>query len=312
MTTSRPIKYVYLETTNHCNLDCVFCNRRDVVNSSNLKHMTIEQWKYCMKKLRGEPIEQAKLMGLGEPFFHPQFDSITQIFKAEFPSCFTISATNLQYKVGDRFFQAVENLDLLYFSIDGYKDSYEQARPGSKWDRLISSLNTIEDHYTKINMKRKPRFEVNFVATADTIDSLDKVVDIVKDYNVIDDIRINVAQWWGEEAEICLSETNTIIKKLRNYSDKVKGKAPWDFEDCWWPREGIYMTVNGDLKICCMNTSTESIGNIFLDDLSKLRSTGKLYDTLIALENNDQEINHCRNCSYKTLSPILSKILKST
>ena len=93
--------------------------------------------------------------GLRGTFFHPQFDSITKIFKSEFPHCFTISATNLQYKVGDRFFKAVENLDLLYFSVDGYKDSYEKARPGSKWDRLISSLNTIEDYYKKTNMKKK-------------------------------------------------------------------------------------------------------------------------------------------------------------
>ena len=312
MNSTRPIKYVYVETTNHCNLDSVFCNRRDVVNSSNLKHMSIETWKYCLDQFRGHPIEQAKLMGLGEPFFHPQFDQITRMFKAEFPNCFTISATNLQYKVRDRFFEAANNFNLLYFSIDGYKNSYEQARPGSKWETLIRSLDDIENHYSKINMKDKPRFEINFVATVDTIDSLDKVADLVKVYNVIDDIRINVAQWWGEEAEISHAETNAIVDKLCNYSDKVKGKAPWDFEDCWWPRDGIYMTVNGDLKICCMNTSTESIGNIFLDDLNTLRSSGKLYNTLVSLENNDQKIDHCRNCSYKTLSPILSKILAPT
>ena len=49
MLTSRPIKYVYLETTNHCNLDCVFCNRRDVVNAKNQNHMTIDQWKHVWR-----------------------------------------------------------------------------------------------------------------------------------------------------------------------------------------------------------------------------------------------------------------------
>ena len=312
MTSQRPIKYVYLETTNHCNLDCVFCNRRDVVNANNLRHMTIENWQYCLEKLSGHPIEQAKLMGLGEPFFHPQFDTITKLFKEEFPDCFTISATNLQYKIKERFFKAAESLDLLYFSIDGYKESYEKARPGSKWATLLKSLDDIEEHYLKTSFDKKPRFEVNFVATADTIDSLDEVATLAKKYSVIDDIRINVAQWWGEEAEILLADTKRIISKLRNYSDKVKGKAPWDFEDCWWPREGIYMTVNGDLKICCMNTSTESIGNIFHDDFNALRTRGKLFDTMVSLQNNDQEIDHCKNCSYKTLSPVLSEILAPT
>ena len=39
-----PITYAYLETTNHCNLDCVFCNRRDVVTQKTLKHMSLEDW----------------------------------------------------------------------------------------------------------------------------------------------------------------------------------------------------------------------------------------------------------------------------
>ena len=56
---------------------------------------------------------------------------------------------------------------------------------------------------------------------------------------------------------------------------------------------------------------SESIGNIFVDNLDILRSTGKLHNTLVALENNDQDIDHCRNCSYKTLSPILFEILRS-
>ena len=274
--------------------------------------MSVEQWQYCLEKIRGQPIEQAKLMGLGEPFFHPKFDTITSMFRQEFPKCFTISATNLQYKIKERFFNAAKNLDLLYFSIDGYKDSYEKARPGSKWETLINSLDEIEKYYSNKDITDKPRFEINFVATADTIHSIDNVAELVETYNVIDDIRINVAQWWGEESEISLSETHEIINKLRDYALKVKGKAPWDFEDCWWPREGIYMTVNGDLKICCMNTSTKSVGNIFKDDLDELRSSGKIHDTMVSLQNNDQQIEHCKNCSYKTLSPILSEIFAST
>ena len=53
------------------------------------------------------------------------------------------------------------------------------------------------------------------MATADTIDSLDEVATLAKKYSVIDDIRINVAQWWGEEAEILLADTKRIISKLQ-------------------------------------------------------------------------------------------------
>ena len=68
------------------------------------------------------------------------------------------------------------------------------------------------------------------------------------------------------------------------------------------------MTVNGDLKICCMNTSTQSVGNIFINDLNTLRTSGKIFEAMNALEENVQDLEHCKNCSYKTLSPLLQKI----
>ena len=140
-----PITYAYLETTNHCNLDCVFCNRRDVVTQKTLRHMSLENWDRVLNILAPHPINEAKLMGLGEPFFHPFYDQITLRFKETFPNAFVISATNLQYKVTDKFFKASKNLDLLYLSIDGYKETYESARPGSKWSRLITSLDKIQE-----------------------------------------------------------------------------------------------------------------------------------------------------------------------
>ena len=36
-----PLTYAYLETTNYFNLDCVFCNRREVVTNKTLKHMSL-------------------------------------------------------------------------------------------------------------------------------------------------------------------------------------------------------------------------------------------------------------------------------
>ena len=302
-----PITYAYLETTNYCNLDCVFCNRRDVVSQETLKHMSLENWDRILNILAPHPINEAKLMGLGEPFFHPYYDQITLRFKETFPKAFVISATNLQYKINDKFFKASQNLDLLYLSIDGYKETYEAARPGSKWARLINSLDEIQKRIT--SFKINTRFEINFVATPDTIHSLDNVYKIYEDYDFITDIRVNLAQWWGEDEKLELDYSSDYLSILRKYKDKVKGKAPWDFKDCFWPKRGIYMTVDGSVKVCCINTSTSPIGNIFLDDLDEMRQKSKLNNIRNDLINNVQDNTHCKTCSYKVLSPVLDKII---
>ncbi len=302
-----PITYAYLETTNYCNLDCVFCNRREVVNQKNLKHMSLENWDRVLNTLSNHPINEAKLMGLGEPFFHPNYEVITKRFKETFPNAFVISATNLQYKVTPKFFKAVDNLDLLYLSIDGFEKTYEEARPGSKWTRLLQSLDDIELMYKDYNPKT--RFEINFVATPDTIGSLESVYKLSKSYKFITDIRINLAQWWGESEKLEIDYGSEYLKNLIKFRDKVKGKSIWDFKDCFWPKNGIYMTVDGSLKVCCMNTSTLPVGNIFFDDLDNIRSNSKLREIRDDLIENKQDNPHCQNCSYKVLVPILEMIL---
>ena len=80
----KPITYAYLETTNYCNLSCTFCNRDEVVKK--LKHMSLTDWKLVLEKLKDQPIKEAKLMGLGEPFLHPKFSTICKMFKDYFKS----------------------------------------------------------------------------------------------------------------------------------------------------------------------------------------------------------------------------------
>ena len=69
------------------------------------------------------------------------------------------------------------------------------------------------------------------------------------------------------------------------------------------------MTVDGSVKVCCINTSTSPIGNIFLDDLDEMRQQSKLKNIRNDLINNVQDNSHCKTCSYKVLSPVLDKII---
>ena len=60
------IEYAYIETTNHCNLQCSFCNRHEVIGA--LQHMSVARFTELMERIKHQPIKEAKLMGMGEPF----------------------------------------------------------------------------------------------------------------------------------------------------------------------------------------------------------------------------------------------------
>lgn len=297
------VDYVYLETTTYCNLDCRFCNRRDVVKHAH--HMSIENWVIVQEKLKDFPIREAKLMGLGEPFLHPKFSDICRIFKEYHPNSNVIVATNGQYTPNENFYKSLKYIDQLYISIDGTKEVYESERPPSKWSKLLSFLDDIEKNKERII---DCDIVVNYVVTEKTYDKIEDLKKEIMDrYKYLSKLRLNIAQWWSEGETITIQFDYKLIKEVSRNKDLVQGKSPWDFADCFWPKYGFYMNVNGDVKICCLNTNTTPIGNVFEDKIDDILNNHKR----IAIQNANainQPLDHCKACDYKSLSPVISKI----
>ena len=296
------ITYAYLETTNYCNLDCSFCNRDEVIGS--LKHMSLDDWGKLLDGIKHHPIQEAKLMGMGEPMLHPQFDEVCRMFKEVFPKCKLIVATNCQYNINDKFRECMKYIDMLYFSIDGYKESYERDRSPAKWSKLLKFLEQF---------KSVDRYDcdvvVNYVVNAYNVQDIRKVDKLRKENN-LGQLRLNIAQIW--DADIKMSDdiatsgyTEKDLNYLReNWNKQIMGKSKWDFEDCFWVKNGLYTTVEGHVKMCCMNTGAEPFGNLFENTIDEIRVTEDYQNVKKGCDTNNPT-SHCQNCSYKELVPIL-------
>jgi len=297
----KPLRYAYLETTNYCNLDCSFCNRKDVIGP--LKHMGVEEWQILLEKLKDHPIREAKLMGMGEPFMHPKFDEICKIFKEYFPSSYLVVATNCQYKFTDRVEEAFKYIDLVYFSIDGYEESYERDRPLSKWSKLISFLEEF-----KKRDRHGAKVTCNYVVNPGNVDSIELVNEnIVIPYD-LEELRLNIAQDWNEGQSIELGYSEKQIDYLlSHWKGNIKGKSGWNYDKCFWPQDGVYITVEGRVLMCPLNTGAREFGNIFQTDIDVIRKTSMYTLIKKGCETNNPHV-HCKKCSYKELSPFLAKL----
>ena len=299
------ITYAYLETTNYCNLDCSFCNRTDVIGS--LKHMSLEDWGKLLDGIKHHPIKEAKLMGMGEPFLHPQFDEVCRMFKETFPECKVVVATNCQYNINDKFRNCMKYIDMLYFSIDGYKESYERDRSPAKWSKLLKFLEQF---------KSVDRYDcdvvVNYVVNAYNVQDIRKVDKLRKENN-LGQLRLNIAQIW--DADIKMSDdiatsgyTEKDLNYLRdNWNEQIMGKSKWDFKDCFWVNNAIYTTVEGNVKMCCMNTGAKPFGNLFENSIDEIRLMDDYQNVKKGCQTNNPT-SHCQNCSYKELVPILNYV----
>jgi len=85
------------------------------------------------------------------------------------------------------------------------------------------------------------------------------------------------------------------------------GKSKWDFKDCFWVNNAIYTTVEGNVKMCCMNTGAEPFGNLFENSIDEIREMVDYQNVKRGCETNNPT-SHCKNCSYKELTPILEYV----
>tara|TARA_Y100001963_G_scaffold145433_1_gene219038 strand:- start:76 stop:1032 length:957 start_codon:yes stop_codon:yes gene_type:complete len=297
------ITYAYLETTNYCNLDCSFCNRTDVIGP--LKHMSLEDWGKLLDGIKHHPIQEAKLMGMGEPMLHPQFDEVCRMFKEVFPDCFLIVATNCQYNINDKFRECMKYIDMLYLSIDGYKEHYERDRAPAKWSKLMKFL----EQFKSVD-RHKCNPVVNYVVNAYNVHDIPKIDKLRKEHN-LGELRLNIATIWsGDELmadDIATSGyTEEDLNYLRdNWNKQIMGKSKWDFPDCYWIKNGLYTTVEGHVKMCCMNTGAKPFGNLFANTIDEIRLMDDYQNVKKGCETNNPT-SHCVNCSYKEITPMLT------
>ena len=304
---NKPITYAYLETTNYCNLQCSFCNREEVIGA--LQHMPIEKFRKLLENIKHHPIEEAKLMGMGEPFLHPQFDQICKIFKEYFPNAFLVVASNCQYpirpgsKMRSKFENSMKYIDLLYFSIDGYKESYERDRSPAKWDKLIKFL----DEFQHIDRKTC-KVTCNYVINPNNVKDIEIIQEEIVDKYNLEELRLNIAQEWSEDKTLPGGYTIDQVNYLKdNWKKDIKGKSEWDFPDCFWVKEGLYTTVEGHVKMCCLNTGAEPFGNLFKNSIEEIRASESFQNVKNGCSTN-KPTSHCKNCSYKELAPMLKII----
>ena len=299
------ITYAYLETTNYCNLDCSFCNRTDVIGP--LKHMSLENWGKLLDGIKHHPIEEAKLMGMGEPMLHPQFDEVCRMFKEVFPKCKLIVATNCQYNINDKFRECMKYIDMLYFSIDGYEKNYERDRAPAKWKKLIRFL----DQFESVD-RHECNVVVNYVVNAYNVYDIPRIDELRVNYN-LGELRLNIAQIWDADTKMSDDVATSGYTKnqldylKKNYGGKIMGKSKWDFKDCFWVNNAIYTTVEGHVKMCCMNTGAKPFGNLFESSIDEIRLMDD-YKNVKKGCNTNNPTSHCKNCSYKELTPILEYV----
>ena len=214
--------YICLELTNACNLRCVHC----LYKGGTTDHYQ-GQVGYIDLDLAKEVLDQLKeynagvmLNGDGESLLHPDFHEIARhAVEIGLPNVyFNTNGTLLKPSFTDEFVTYYKGM--VSISLDGFKESHERIRKGSKYNNVIRNIEYLQEMIAKTGQSlnisvaycnldqptnEREEFVKHWVERVDTV-SVCEVYD--KDYRIVSD-QINDTS--GVERVMCGIPWETFI-----------------------------------------------------------------------------------------------------
>ncbi len=196
----RPITHLaklYIEPTNHCNIDCVTCMRNMWdVPMGMMSEATFEQIAAGVEALE-RPLA-VTFMGIGEPLANPRTPQMIKRLKEL--GCTVEMVTNgtlLNEKRSRRLIEA--GLDVLWVSMDGATpESYADVRLGAHLPQVIENLKRFRQ-LRRPSHHPTPEIGLAFVAMKRNINDLPAVLELGKRLGVT---RVSVSNLLPHTADM--------------------------------------------------------------------------------------------------------------
>ncbi len=205
------IKKVYLELTQHCNLNCVSCFRKNW--HTPLVLMSPEIFTRVNEDLHQCPtLEEIVLGGIGEPTIHPNFVSYVQ----SLPSV-TLSITTNAYRWSDEVVDLLaRKFEKVIISIDGLPETFKKIREFD-FSILVENVERLNKQKEKYHRNR-PFLIAQLVLSEWNIDDVTPLFPILQKLQFMKLILSHLLPQSEDEKDLIVYKLfdNQRLKQLKN------------------------------------------------------------------------------------------------
>lgn len=272
--------YIEMELYRGCESFCTFCPRQFISNekdNSRLSHEFIQKFLNDLEATFPYPVTIC-LGGMGEPFLHPEINSIIGTI---------LKYTHLKELI-------IETA--LYTDITKFLESIPNFEANKTKLSIIVNLTTLNESRYKEIYKNKTNVKSileKINAIANTLGKSNIHVQIIKIKEVEDEIE-NYFTFF-EKIGI-----NVILQKYNSFAGlmpekRVSDLTPIKREFCWHLNRDLYITSNGGVNVC-KQVLQEEIGNLNTESIFNIWAKGMraFSDSITA---NHEKINApCLTC----------------
>lgn len=272
-------KYLVIEPTNFCNLNCIMCPRSEMTRSQGL--MNFELFKKIIDDCEGKT-DFIYLHFFGEPLLHPKIiDFINYAAGKGLTIALSTNATVLNENMSRDLLQS--KLDLLIISIDSLNpDIYAKIRGGGNLEPVLKNIDTF------LELQQSTKSTLNVSLQMITM-SLNK-----------EEIKTFSSRWKIRDG------LNITIKPLYNYADQVHnirnlGNFPENNPKrkvCVEPWRGLVIGWDGKVVPCCNDFDYKfPLGDVNANTLSEIWNSKQMQEMRKCQSNGLQRSNNlCKGC----------------
>ena len=276
---------LHIEVTNHCNLSCPMCVYPG--QSRPRGFMDFALFEKIISQCRGEFfLEKVALMGLGEPFLHPDIIQMSRYAKEHnIKHVYTSTNATLLNERISRDILEQPGFDALAISLDGAtKEVYESIRKGAKFDDVVNNVISFVKMRSMLR-KNKPRLVLQFLIMKENYQQKDMFVKFWQERLSKDDVILlrDVDTFGGQVPDHRLVSQVPSIRRV----------------PCVQLWRDLMISWNGDVTVCCKDVNyILKIGNLSEDSIKSLWKS-KNWENMRLLHSKCKwgQIGLCANCS---------------
>jgi len=273
-------KYIYVEITNVCNLNCSFCPPTTRIK----RFMSVDDINIIIKNIKNRT-DNVYLHVKGEPLLHPQLNEIFELFNENNISV-NITTNGTLIAKNQKILLNAKNIKRINFSLQSMENN-----------DITEQKQYIEDI-------------INFIKI---IIPLKKTACTLRIWN-IDDINLSknaviqsILNEFNVNAEILNKKNNFMITDFLHIN--IQDKFEWpDISSentdengyCYALKDQLAILSDGTVTACCLDhNGIINLGNIFEQSLNEIQQSERFNDISIGFSRNLAVEELCKHCTYK-------------
>lgn len=277
------ISHLEIETTNTCQLKCIFCPRQKMKRQQGI--MSNETFNTLINQIKDLQIKSCYLHDIGEPLLDQNLISRINEVKKYIP--FVSISTNamlLTEKMSRHLLTS--SLSELTLALDSLNpEVYHHLRVGGNFNLVKSNIDKCLSIRKELENNSQCKVELQTIIT---IHNIKEVPDFKKEYGWLDNTK------WGKLR----------IKEFSTFAGNVADLDPQNTEPRRFRCPKLFNSIgvhwNGDIIFCCRQyeNSKPYLGNIHKDKLIDVFNSDLYNKMRIKMKHKDfsNELQFCKQC----------------